>query len=114
VASALSAEKYALRRAPVSSKIGDVLFKSRKTFVKGLELDSARKQLRRAIARYMGAKRCTGGKCEGQVLIGYMMGEAGDVEESFMQVGMGLGFGRFVGFIGWRVVVRCHDSERWD
>lgn len=95
---------YTWDRAPV--KRGKRSF----GFVKGLELDSARKLFRRIIARYAGAKRSAGGKCEGQVLIGYIVGEAGDVKERFMQVGVRLGFDRFVGIIGRGVVVRCHGS----
>jgi hypothetical protein len=110
VASALSAEKHALKRASVSTKIGEVVMQRRDTFVKHPELNDARKRVRCAIARYPGAKRCTGGKCEGQVLIGYKVGETGDVEERLMQVGVRLG--RFVRIIGRRGVLICHDSRR--
>jgi hypothetical protein len=111
VASALSAEKHALRRASVNTETEEVAILRGHTFVKGLEFDGARKWLRRTIAHYAWTKRCTGGKCGGQILIRDKVGEGGDVEERFMQVRVRLWFGRFVGIIGRRGVGRCHGWE---
>jgi hypothetical protein len=76
------------------------------TLLQILELDDSRNEGRRAVARDLGPEGCTGDECEGEFVVGDICGEVGDVEERFVEIGMG----PWAGLLVLVVVARVHDE----
>lgn len=76
------------------------------TLLQILELDDSGNEGRRAVARDPGPEGCTGDECEGEFVVSDICGEVRDVEERFVEIGMG----PRAGLLELVTVARIHDE----